>query len=93
MPPEAIERLARYVVHTDGEERQVFYLFRFRHSQFPEERPGDWFVGVAGPYPFAGPPRIGGKHTFSKFRRYEAKELMDHVKEYLPEGAEQVELF
>jgi hypothetical protein len=93
MPPEDIERLTRYVILTDDEERQLFYLFRFRHSQFPDEHPGDWFVGVAGPYPFAGPPRIGGRRTFSKFGRYEAKELMDHVKEYLPEGAELVELF
>jgi hypothetical protein len=93
MPPEDIERLTRFVIRTDDEERQLFYLFRFRHSQFPEERPGEWFVGVAGPYPFAGPPRIGGRRTFSKFGRYEAKELMDHVKEYLLEGAELVETF
>jgi hypothetical protein len=51
MPPEEIERLTCFVVRTDADERQVFYLLRFRHPEFPEEHPGDWFVGVAGPYP------------------------------------------
>jgi hypothetical protein len=39
-------------------------------------------VGVAGPYPAAGPPTLHGSDTFSCFEELESKSIDEHIKDY-----------
>lgn len=82
-PPKEMKLMA--IIHLDGweEPNSAMYLFKVRH---PDWRKGEWFVGVAGPYPLDGPPRIGGRKTFSHFQRLDERSLEEHVEDYALEG-------
>jgi hypothetical protein len=82
-PPEEIKFLMS--VDYPASVKSKAFFFKFRHPEFEE---GQWLVGMAGPYPVAGPPRMGGSKTFSVFETLASKSLVDHVARYLPEEDE-----
>jgi hypothetical protein len=68
-PPGALELEAVVDTHDGG----TLYVFRF-------ENESEWYAGIAGPYPAAGPPAIdGGGMTFSDFTRWDERTPAEHV--------------
>jgi hypothetical protein len=88
-PPEEVHLLAAVDYDDKEEGRRALFLFRFRRSELEE---GEWLVGAAGPYPFGGSPTIGGRGTFSRFKKPAEKTLEEHAQDYLPDSASRIEV-
>ncbi|MCO6045790.1 hypothetical protein NG895_17975 [Aeoliella sp. ICT_H6.2] len=85
--PEMLELQAIVEVEVEGETNH-YYLFTFSHSEFSE---GKTCVGIAGPYPKEGPPKIGGRWTFSHFKQLEELSLRQHAATFLDRVEEGIE--
>ncbi|HKS16644.1 MAG TPA: hypothetical protein VJU16_04975 [Planctomycetota bacterium] len=77
--PEELRKLAKIRTVYEGK-TVVVYFFKFRERGFNKN---EWLVGLAGPYPEAGPPGLNGRNTFSKFAPLDKMTLDEHIRDYV----------